>query len=199
MMNDNDFLSFSILSTSLVLSLYRCLDTQKNDNDFFPTTSDKSIFNKLLWYTSHLTFSSNFILTYYYFLRLFKIQNDYLFIVISPISLSVNLNYFLILYPKKNLKLYEISYYSFIQHFMDTFIILNTVKYIEYKSIYEIFYYNYYILFAVSVTLYNYYKRNIWTYNIANLFSYKGWFLFLQFSTCSLVSSFGLYNLSLIL
>ena len=185
---------FSMMFTSTLLSLYRTFDISKNEIDFFPLTYDKKIYKKTLWYLSHFTFSNSCFLTAYFFFRILNYNFNIFFISIGPICLSINLNYFLILYPKKGIKLYELSYISFVQHFMTTFIVFNELKYIEYNSFYDIFYYNYFILYGVLMTFSNYYIRNIWTYGIANLYSIKGWKLFLQFNIISFISSISLYS-----
>ena len=187
------FLPFSIMFMSTSLSIYKAFDTHTNEIDYFPTTLDKNKYRKILWYFSHFTFSNSVFLLSYFSLKMLEFNTNQLFITIAPISLSVNLNYFLILYPKKNILLYELPYYSFVQHFMTTFIIMNELKYIEYNSYYDILNYNYFILYGVLITYFNYYIRGVWTYGLANLYSYKGWKLFLQFNSVSFISSITLY------
>lgn len=193
----NTFLPFSTMLVSTLLSLYRTFNTDENEIDYFPTTLDKYIHRKILWYFSHFTYSNSIILLSYFTLKAFNYNCNELFVIIAPISMSVNLNYFIVLYPKKNIKLYELSYHSFVQHFMTTFIILNELQFVEYSSN-DILKYNYFIFYGFSMTIFNYYIRNIWTYGIANLYSYRGWKLFLQFNTVSLFSSVSLYSLKLI-
>jgi hypothetical protein len=192
------FLPLSTMLMSVYLSLYRAFDCEEREIDYKPRTLDKPYYRKLLWYFSHFTFSNSFLLTCYFILKFFNYNYNYnydnLFITIAPISLSVNLNYFLILYPKRNIRLYELSYYSYVQHLMTTFIILNELSYIEYASAYQIFNYNYFILYGVLITYLNYYMRGIWTYGIANLYTQRGWMLFAQFNIVSLFSSISLYG-----
>lgn len=190
------FLPFSIMFISTTLSIYKTLSTNIHEIDYFPTTLDKIKSRKILWYFSHFTFSNSVSLLSYFVLKIFEFNTNQIFITIAPISLSVNLNYFLILYPKKNILLYELPYYSFVQHFMTTFIIINELKYIEYNSFYDILNYNYFILYGVLITYFNYYIRGVWTYGIANLYTYKGWKLFLQFNVVSFISSLSLYSLN---
>lgn len=187
------FLPLSTMLMSLYLSLYRTFDCKEPEIDYKPLTLDKSHYRKLLWYFSHFTFSNSFLLTSYFILKFFNLNYDNLFITMAPISLSVNLNYFLILYPKRNIRLYELSYYSYVQHLMTTFIILNELPYIEYSTVYQIFNYNYFILYSIFITYLNYYMRGVWTYGIANLYTQKGWYLFIQFNIVSLFSSISLY------
>lgn len=191
------FLPFSTMLVSTFLSLYKTFDTKENEIDYFPTTVDKYIHRKILWYFSHFTYSNSIILLSYFTLKVFNYDCNELFVIIAPISLSVNLNYFIVLYPKKNIKLYELPYYSLVQHFMTTFIILNELQFIEYSSN-DILKYNYFIFYGVSMTILNYYSRGVWTYGLANLYSLKGWKLFLQFNIVSLFSSISLYLLKLI-
>jgi len=196
---DSTILSFLTLSNSIVFSLYRCFSTDEVEIDYKPTTLDKQLSKKILWYLSHFTYSNTLLLTIYFGLRLFDYKYDQLFLSISPIALSVNINYFLILYPKerqtKNIKLYQLSYHNIVQHYFTTFIILNELKYVEYDHYYYILNYNYVILYGIAITYFNYYYRNIWTYGIADLYTYKGWKLFFQFKFVSLFSSLSLYYL----
>jgi hypothetical protein len=187
----------SMMFFSTFLSLYRGFDQSNDEIDYFPTTSDKTKTRKILWYLSHFTYSNSIFLVTYFFLKIFYSNLNIYFICIAPISLSVNLNYFLILYPKRKIKLYELSYSSFTNHFMTTFIVLNEIKYINYYSFYDIFYYNYFILYGILITFLNYYIRNVWTYGILDLYSIKGWKLFLQFNIVSFISSLSLYNINL--
>jgi hypothetical protein len=191
------FLPFSTMLVSTLLSLYKTFDTKENEIDYFPTTLDKYIHKKILWYFSHFTYSNSIILLSYFTLKVFNYNCNELFVIISPISLSINLNYFIILYPKKIIKLYELPYYSLVQHFMTTFIILNELQFVEYSSN-DILKYNYFIFYGVLMTFLNYNFRGVWTYGLANLYSYKGWKLFLQFNIVSLFSSISLYLLKLI-
>ncbi len=189
------FLPFSIMFISTSLSIYKTFSTDIHDIDYFPTTLDKNKYKKILWYFSHFTFSNSVSLLLYFTLKMFEFNTNELFIAIAPISLSVNLNYFLILYPKKNILLYDLPYYSFVQHFMTSFIIINELEYIEYDSFYDILNYNYFILYGILITYFNYYIRGVWTYGIVNLYSYKGWKLFLQFNFVSFISSLSLYSI----
>ena len=95
------FLPFSIMFISTSLSIYKTFSTDIHDIDYFPTTLDKNKYKKILWYFSHFTFSNSVSLLLYFTLKMFEFNTNELFIAIAPISLSVNLNYFLILYPKK--------------------------------------------------------------------------------------------------
>ena len=194
-MSSNNFLPTSIILISNVLSLYKTFDLSNNEIDYFPTTLDINIYRKILWYFSQFTFSNSIFLLLYFMFKILQFNTDKLFIIISPISISINLNYFLILYPKKYIRLYELPFYSFVQHFMTTFIILDELQYIEYNNLYEIFYYNYFILYGILITYFNYYVRGFWTYGIANLYTYKGWKLFLQFNIISFISSLFLYSI----
>jgi hypothetical protein len=187
------FLPLSIMFISTTLSIYKTIDTIEDEIDYHPTTLDKYKYRKILWYFSHFTFSNSIFLLTYFTLKSIDYNINTLFVVIAPISMSININYFLILYPQRNIKLYELPYYSFVQHFMTTIIILNELKYIEYKYFYDIFKYNYFILYGISITFVNYYIRDIWTYGIINLYSHKGWKLILQFNVVSLISSVSLY------
>ena len=198
-MFNNIFLPFSIMFISTALSLYKTFTTTENQIDYYPTTLDKYKSRKLLWYFSHFTFSNGIFLLSYFGYKLFSDNYNIYFITIAPISLSVNINYFLILYPKKNIKLYELPYYSFSLHFMTLFIIFNELQYIKYNSIYEIFYYNYFILYGALITFFNFYIRKVWTYGIVNLYTLKGWGLFFHFSFISLFSSSMLYSIKYIL
>lgn len=189
------FLPFSIMFVSTLLSIYRTLDITTDEIDYFPTTYDKKNYKKILWYFSHFTFSNSFFLLSYFSLKILDFDSNNLFITIAPISISVNLNYFLILYPKKNIQLYELPYYSFVQHFMTTFIILNELKYIEYNTFYDVLNYNYFIIYGLSITYFNYYVRGVWTYGLANLYTKKGWKLFLQFNIVSFIASLSLYSI----
>ena len=100
-MYSESFLPLSIMFISTVLSLYKTFDLKKNDIDFFRQTIDKYTYKKIIWYFSHFTFSNSIFLLTYYGFKLFDYNMNNLFISIAPISISVNLNYFLVLYPKK--------------------------------------------------------------------------------------------------
>ena len=188
------YFPLSSLFVSTFLSLYKTFDMVEDEVDYFPTTYDKYKYKKILWYFSHFTYSNSIFLLSYFTLKTFNINLNNFYVTIAPITLSVNLNYFLILYPKKNIKIYELPYYSLVQHFMTTFIVFNELKYIEYNSFYDIFSYNYFILYGISITFFNYYIRGVWTYGIANMYTKKGWKLFLQFNAVSLLSSISLYS-----
>jgi hypothetical protein len=190
------YLSFSILFSSISLSLYRCFYMKENEIDFNPTTQDKNKYKKILWYFSQFTYSSNFIFFIYYMLKIVNYNCNSLFVLISPILLSVNINYFLILYPKKNIKLYELEYQSLIHHLINTFIILYEIKNIIYYSYLSILLFNYYIAYGILITFINFYYRNIWTYDIANLYTLSGWKLFLQFYIVSFIMSLLLYSIN---
>ena len=195
------FLPFSTMFVSTFLSLYRTLDTKEDEIDYFPTSLDKYFHRKILWYFSHFTYSNSIMLLLYFSLKVFTnnyYNYDNLFAIIAPVSLSINLNYFIILYPKKNILIYDLPYYSFVQHFMTTFIILNELQFVEY-SFYDIFLYNYFILYGIGITFLNYYKRGIWTYGFANLYSYEGWNLFFQFNIVSFISSISLYSIKMLM
>ena len=195
-MSSNIFLPLSTMFMSTILSLYYTFDTKIDEADFFPNTLDKTFKNKVILYLSRFTYSNSLFLLFYFLMKLFNYDCNLYFITLAPISFSVNINYFIILYPKKNIKLYQLSYHSFVQHFMTTFIVLNELPYIHYDSIYDIFYYNYFIIYGVIITLINYNVRNIWTYTIINLYSFRGWFLFLQFNIICILSSNLLYILN---
>ena len=193
-MYELNVMSFSILFLSSFLSLYKCFYLDKNEKDFYPLTIDKNILNKSVWYLSHFTHTSNLILLFYFFMKLFNYNYDYIFISISPICFSVNFNYFLILYPKYNIRLYNLSFSSIISHFYTSVIILNEIKYIEYFNPSDIILYNYFIIIGIFITFLNYKIRNIWTYNLVNLYTMKGWILFFQFKLSSLFFRIFLYN-----
>ena len=55
---------------------------------------------KILWYFSHFTYSNNIFLLSYFTLKTFDINVNNFYITIAPVTLSINLNYFLI-YSKK--------------------------------------------------------------------------------------------------
>ena len=188
------YFPLSSLFVSTFLSLYKTFDMIENEIDYFPTTYDKYKYKKILWYFSHFTYSNTIFLLSYFTLKTFDINVNDFYITIAPVTLSINLNYFLILYPKKNIKIYELPYSSLVQHFMTTFIVFNELKYIEYNSFYDIFSYNYFILYGILITFFNYYIRGVWTYGIANMYTKKGWKLFLQFNVSSLISSITLYS-----
>ena len=76
---------------------------------------------------------------------------------------------------------------------MTTFIVFNELKYIEYNSFYDIFGYNYFILYGIFMTFFNYYVRGVWTYGIANMYTKKDG-NYLQFNASSLFSSITLYS-----
>lgn len=183
----------SILIISLFLSIYKTFDTKEENIDFFPTTLDKNIYRKIVWFFSQITYLSNFLLLIYFILKLLNFNTNMLFITIAPICLSVNLNYFLVLYPKKNIKLYEIQFHSLVLHFVTTFIIINELKYITYNSFYNVLEYNYFIIFGILITILNYNIRGIWSYGICNLFTKKGWKFFFLFNIISFISSLFLY------
>lgn len=187
------FYPLSIIIVAVFLSIYKTFDTKKEEIDYYPTTLDKNIYRKILWYFSQITYSSNFFLLIYFILKIFKFNTNILFIIIAPVCLSVNLNYFLILYPKKNIKLYQIPFHSLVLHFMTTFIIINELKYITYNSFYDVLQYNYFVLYGIIITILNYNVRGIWSYGISNLFTKKGWKFFFQFNIISFISSLFLY------
>lgn len=187
------FYPLSIIIVAVFLSIYKTFDTKEEEIDFYPTTLDKNIYRKILWYFSQITYSSNFFLLIYFILKIFKFDTNILFKIIAPICLSVNLNYFLVLYPKKNIKLYEIPFHSLVLHFMTTFIIINELKYITYNSFNDVLQYNYFVLYGIIITILNYNVRGIWSYGISNLFTKKGWKFFFQFNIISFISSLFLY------
>lgn len=187
------FYPLSIIIVAMFLSIYKTFDTKEEEIDFYPTTLDKNIYRKILWYFSQITYSSNFFLLIYFILKIFKFDTNILFKIIAPICLSVNLNYFLVLYPKKNIKLYEIPFHSLVLHFMTTFIIINELKYITYTSFNDVLQYNYFVLYGILITILNYNVRGIWSYGISNLFTKKGWKFFFQFNIISFISSLFLY------
>jgi hypothetical protein len=189
-MDNNYFIPFIFMFVSKFLGLYEALYIKKNEIDFLPTTLDNSLSKKLIYYLSHLTNSSSLILTYYLFLRLIDIEYDELFILISPISLSVNFNYFIILHPYRNLKLYELSYKSIINHLMTTFIIIDELFYVDF---YYSYYFLYYMIFALFMNIFNYYYRGVWAYGICNLYKLKGWFLFIFFTLTSFIFNYILH------
>lgn len=197
-MNDFYLLSLLILSTSKFLTFYYALGFKEDKEDFFPLTYDKKLSNKIMWYVSQLTYTSNMILFFYYFMRYFTGNNyDTYFKIISPISLSVNTNYFLILYPEKNIQLFELPYHSMVSHFMTTFLIIIENKHIQWNNYSETFYYNYLILLFIFITGVNYKYRRIWTYNKLNLFTLKSYKLLLQFMICSQFFSSALWLMGL--
>lgn len=187
------FYPLSIIIVAIFLSIYKTFDTKEEEIDFYPTTLDKNIYRKILWYFSQITYSSNFFLLIYFILKIFKFDTNILFIIIAPICLSVNLNYFLVLYPKKSIKLYEIPFHSLVLHFMTTFIIINELKYITYNSFSDVLQYNYFVIYGILITILNYNVRGIWSYGISNLFTKKGWKFFFQFNIISFISSLFLY------
>lgn len=187
------FYPLSIIIVAMFLSIYKTFDTKEEEIDFYPTTLDKNIYRKILWYFSQITYSSNFFLLIYFILKIFKFDTNILFIIIAPICLSVNLNYFLVLYPKKNIKLYEIPFHSLVLHFMTTFIIINELKYITYNSFSDVLQYNYFVIYGILITILNYNVRGIWSYGISNLFTKKGWKFFFQFNIISFILSLFLY------
>jgi hypothetical protein len=187
---NNYFLPFVFMFVSTFFGLYEAFYSKIKDVDFFPNTLDKSAGKKLIYYLSHLTNSSSFILTFYLFIRLIDIQYDELFILISPISLSVNLNYFLILHPSRDITLYEMSYKSIVNHFMTTFIVFYEINNIEYDYSYL---FMIYMLYAFIMNIFNYYYRSVWTYGICNLYELKGWILFVLFTTTSFIFNLILY------
>mgnify|MGYP001023910423 CR=1 FL=1 len=187
------FYPLSIIIVAVFLSIYKTFDTKEEEIDFYPTTLDKNIYRKILWYFSQITYSSNFFLLIYFILKIFKFDTNILFKIIAPICLSVNLNYFLVLYPKKNIKLYEIPFHSLVLHFMTTFIIINELKYITYNSFNDVLQYNYFVLYGIIITILNYNVRGIWSYGVSNLFTKKGWKFFFQFNIISFISSLFLY------
>lgn len=188
-----EYLSFIYLLIAKLLCFYHLIDSNEIAPDYFPNSLDKRIDRKLVYYISHLTNTSSLILTMYFMLKLLYYQYDDLFILISPISLSVNFNYFMILYPHKNQKLYELNYYSIITHLMTTFIIQCELYNINYKNIYQCFYFFIYMIIAMFINLFNYYYRGIWTYGICDMYRFRGWLLFIIFSTTSTFFSLGLY------
>ena len=194
-MSDYYLLSVIILSMSKIMSIYYCFYNKDNKEDYFPLTLDKNIKNKILWYISQITYTSNILLFMYYILRYFTMYNyDTLFKIVSPVCLAVNTNYFLILYPEKEIYLYELSYHSMVSHLMTTFLIIIENKYIKWNTYYEIFYYNYLILILILITIINYKYRNIWTYNKLNLLSKTGYKLLFKFGLCANIFSTLLWS-----
>jgi hypothetical protein len=166
-MDNNYFISFIFMFVSVFIGLYELFYSKIKEIDFNPNTLDKSVERKLIYYLSHLTNSSSLILTFYLFLRLIDIRYDELFVLISPISLSVNLNYFLILHPSRGITLYDMSYKSIVNHFMTTFIIINELYYIDYFYSY---YFMIYMVYEFFMNIFNYYYRHVWTYGICNIY-----------------------------
>lgn len=197
-MNDFYLLTLSYLGISKLLTFYYTLGINEDKEDYFPLTIDRKLSNKIIWYFSQLTYTSNTILFFYYFMRYLTGNNyDTYFKIISPISLAVNTNYFLILYPEKNIKLFELPYHSLVSHFMTTFSILIENKYINWGNYIETFNYNYLILLFTLITGLNYKYRRIWTYNKLNLFTLKSYKLLFQFMLCSQLYSSVLWLISL--
>jgi len=185
-------LTNSFLLISVFLSFTSCLDKKNKNsyaNDFYPNTKDKKNYRKIIWYFSQLTYQTQIILTIYFLLKFKKINfsfNHLLFKIIAPACLCVNIQYFLILFPKRKkndgtqFDIHDMEYNSIVPHLLDSIIIFIELLHLENFHLKHIFLYLYYLIFAISFTLFNKFIRNQWTYNLLILNKMSGWELLIK-------------------
>ena len=203
-MNNFYLLTFIILLISFLLSIIDMLDKNNTDKlygDFKPNTSDKTITRKFFWYFSQITYQSQILLLVYFGIKLFSKTNmDFMFKIIAPISLTVTIQYLLLLYPKRkpvnNKKgIHTFSFISFVPHILNFFIIFIELNNIKTYHLNETFLYLFYCVFILLSVYVNYIIRKVWTYNLLDLTKVKGKKLFGYSIIILQVSSFILYYL----
>ena len=183
--------SLLLLSFSIWLSLWQTLDSKNNSkyvaNDFSPTTGIKPLHNKILWYISQITYQTQFMLWLYFMLQIFSLEPNgseialNIFHIFAPICITVNVQYFLLLFPKmknKNgipMKLYDLSFSSIIPHLLDTFLILMELYNINSYDWNDTLQHLVFLPPTIVIVLFNYIIRGVWSYDLIKLNELRGW------------------------
>ena len=164
---------FILLFFSITLSFLELFDYRNNDNyvgDLYPKSQDCTLFKKMVWYFSQVTYQIQLLLAIYFGMRLLGYKNDIFYKMIAAPSLLVSVQYFLLLNPKIKLKdLHKFTYCNIISHLFNSLIILMELKSIKTFRFIEAFYCFPIIIISLLIIQYNYSIRKIWTYNLLNI------------------------------
>ena len=122
----------TFLSTSILMSILKYFDRDMKDkdtaDDYYPQTQDKPLLRKCVWYLSQVTFQSQILLTAYFIFDSMNINSTKLLMTVAPACLAVNIQYFLLIFPRENTKIFKLEYATLLSHGLNTiFIILKCI------------------------------------------------------------------------
>lgn len=177
------FISSVFLFITIILSLMTAINSNENYSDFFPNAGkyyemsihDNTIVDKLCWYFSQITHHTIILLFFYFFLAFINHKSEKFFKMVAPLALTISVLYFVLLYPRQNLQLHQLSFCNFFSHFMIIFLVFGEFMYIKDYTFKETTHCFIFILTCLCAILINYLLRGVWSYNLVKLDRYSGW------------------------